>query len=368
MSTSETRRDLLETVSNVEADEQRLLSVAVPPELSLEAARERIEEAHTDAEQLERDETTEGTRAALETVRRVLNDYDETPANGLAVYAGVVGGDEVVYTFDDLAEPVPEFAFERDSEFDTDPLAVSPDTGRYGLLVVEHGKAALGTTAGEGAETVATLQSDTAADTPTSGELGDREQGQREFFEDVARRAGVAFLDEDPDDDAREDATPGEPDIDPVEGLFVGGSSVTATEFLEQGYLDHRLQQRVLGDAVSVGEASADGLEQLAAKVQDRLEAAERAAIEEHLGDLFAELDAGEAAVVGREDTEEALEYEAVETVLATESVPAERLRPLEQRAVEQGGDLVVVPADADGYDRLEDEGGVGAILRYPIE
>ncbi|AUV83087.1 hypothetical protein C2R22_16730 [Salinigranum rubrum] len=368
MSPSENFHNRLERVSNAEADGQHLVSLTVPPETPLEDALGRIEEVHTDAEQLERDEATVHTREALEETRRVLNDYDETPENGLAVYAGVVDGDSDVHTFDDLSEPVSTFTFERDNEFETEPLEVPRDTATYGLLIVEHGEAVLGRTSGEGTETVTTVQSDTVEDNPTSGELGDREAVQRDFFEEVAERAGVVFLDEDPDEDYREDANPGRADIDPVEGLFVGGSSVTATEFLEQGYLDHRLQNRVLADAFSIAEPSDGGLEQLAEKARDHLQSAEREELESRLGRLFSELESGEEAVVGRDATDEALEYEAVETLLASESLAAETLRALERRTVEQGGEFVVVPTDVDSHQRLEEEGAVGAILRFAIE
>jgi peptide chain release factor 1 len=364
----ESFHDRLESISNTEADGQHLVSLAVPPETPLEEALGRIEEAHTDAEQLERDETTVHTREALEETRRVLNDYDETPENGIAVYAGVVGDDSVVYTFDGLSEPVSEFTFERDNEFETDPLEVPRRTATYGLLVVEHGKAALGKTSSEGTETVTTLESDTVEDNPMGGELGDREEVTRDFFEEVAEQAGIVFLNEDPDEDDREEATPGDADIDPVEGLFVGGSSVTATEFLEQGYLDHRLQNRVLGEAFSVTEPSDEGLEQLAEKARDHLQSAEREELENRLSRLFSELESGEEAVVGRDETDEALEYEAVETLLASESLVAETLRTLERRTVEQGGEFIVVPTDADDHRRLEEEGGIGAVLRFPIE
>lgn len=94
----------------------------------------------------------------------------------------------------------------------------------------------------------------------------------------------------------------------------------------------------------------------------------------ERVGDLLDEflsaLDAGEGeqAVAGRDATEEALEYEGVETTLAAEDLPAEELRDLEGRTLSQGGEFVLVPADADGADRFREEGKVGAMIRFPIE
>lgn len=344
-----------------------LVTLAVPPGESLDAARERIETEHADAEYVDADEASERVTEALERTRRVLHEYEETPENGLVVYAGVVDAELVDYTFDDLPSPVAEAAYERSNEFETGPLDVAVDEPTYGLLVVEHGEAALGRFAGDDVELIETFRSDRWEDNPTSGGLGDREREHREFFEEVAETAAVELLGEEADEQRRSEASPGEADVDPVEGVFVGGSSVTASEFLEEEYLDHRLRKRVVSDAFAVGDASEEGLEQLAEKAREHLEEAEREHVRDLLEEFFAELETDEA-VAGREAVETALEYESVETTLATEALSAEELRELEQRTVAQGGEFVVVPSDVDGGDRLREEGGVGALLRFPIE
>jgi stalled ribosome rescue protein Dom34 len=71
--------------------------------------------------------------------------------------------------------------------------------------------------------------------------------------------------------------------------------------------------------------------------------------------------------VTGRDATDEALEREAVEAVLASESLAAETLRSVERRTVEQGGEFTVVPTDVDSHHRLDEAGGIGALLRFPV-
>lgn len=370
MSTTDDLRDRIEEVSNATASGQHLITLTVPPDESIDAVRERVEERHAESEYIDSDETTERVTDALERTRRVLDDYEETPENGLAVYAGVLDAETVEYTFDDLPSAVAESTYERANEFRTDPLDVAAESeaSTYGLLVVEHGEAILGTFEDGEVEMAATFESERAADNPTSGALGDREQVHRDFFERVARETAVELLDENPDEERRAEANPGESDIDPVDGLFVGGSSVTATEFLDGDYLDHRLQDRVVTDAFEIGDASEEGLRQLAEKASDHLDAARREDVRDRLDDLFSELDDGDEAVAGRDAVDEALEYEAVETTLAVESLSAEELRTLEQRTVSQGGDFLAVPTDVDGSDRLQDTGDVGAVLRFAIE
>ena len=318
MSATDDVRDRIEEVSNTTAEGQHLVTLAVPPEESIEAARERVEEEHARTEYIDADETSERVTEALERVRRVVDDYDETPENGLVVYAGVVDAETVDYEFDDLPSAVPEQRFERGESFDTAPLGVDADQSTYGLVVVEHGKAILGRFSGDDVEPVEALDSETAEDNPTSGELGDREEVHRDFFEQVAEEAEKAFLGEDADEQRRDEADPGEASIDPVDGLFVGGSDVTASEFLDGDYLDHRLRNRVVTDAVAVGDATEGGLEQLAAEARDHLEEAERENVQDVLDEFFAELD-GDEAVAGRDAVDEGLEYEGVATTLAAE-------------------------------------------------
>lgn len=128
MSTTEADlRDRIEGVSDATADGPHLVTLAVPPGESLDAARERIEAEHADAEYVDADETPERVTEALERTRRILHEYEETPENGLVVYAGVVDAEPVDYTFDDLPSPVAEATYERSNEFETGPLDVIVD-------------------------------------------------------------------------------------------------------------------------------------------------------------------------------------------------------------------------------------------------
>lgn len=381
MSTSDDPHDRIEEVSTLTADVPHLLTLAIPPGESTADALDRAERQHAETQYLHA-ETEARVSEALSALRDELDD-GATSEDGLVVCAGVVEGDPVAYSFE-AGSAVTEPRYERGEEFERDLLddvgdsageaeadgesdaggdSESQSSRTYGLLVVEHGKAALGRLADGEVTMLERFDRDRNEETPTSGEGGD-DQAHREFFEHVAREAGRAFLDE----ERQGEATPDESEVDPVDGLFVGGSSVTASEFLDEEYLDHRLRNRVVGDAFAVGDATKDGLEQLAAKGRDRAEAAEREAVGELLETFFAELESGEEAVVGRGATEEALEYGGVETALVAETVSDEERRDLEERTASQGGELVAVPTDVEGGDRLREEGPVGALTRFPVE
>jgi peptide chain release factor subunit 1 len=381
----------IERVEAAEATENDLVTVAVPPDDPLGEMLERVEEDRAEAEYID----TEGEDAAyldaLEAVRRILQRHESTPEKGLVVYAGVVDGEVVEYVFDDLPTPVSESVYERDNEFHTEPLeAVERSEKTFGLLVVERGGAALGLSNGDDVQVIETFESDVMGKTRAGGQSAqrferERERQKEEFFETVADEAERAFL--------GDHAEASDSADDEIDGLLLGGTTVTADDFREGDHLDYRLEDRLLGGVFSVEYATEQGLRQLVEKASDHVRDAERREMREALDRFFDALhvdsggsgsggasdsgntgDAGSGGddtevVYGRETVEEALEYDAVETVLVSEALPAEQVREIQERADQEGGDCVVVPTDfargqqfADGFD------GVAAILRFAID
>lgn len=359
MSTDEpTLRRRIDAVDDVESTEDDLVTLAVPPESAIEEVRTRIEEEHARTQYLDSGPTRQSLRQAIETVRRLLREYEGVPENGLVIYAGVVDGDPVEYVFDDLPDPVPEFVFDCDNEFDTDPLeAVAESSGTYGLIVVERGEAAIGRLEGGTVEHLESFESGVPGKTRAGGQSADRFERRREerkadFFGSVAEEAERAFLGE-----------------DPVDGVLLGGSTVTVEEFRDGDFLDHRLRDRIL-ETVAVEYATERGLHQLVESVDERVlddvQREARDALDRFL-DRIGEGD--EEVVYGREETERTLTYEALGTLLVSDALDPETARGFEERAEEIGAERVVVPTDIErGKQFREAFGGVGGFLRFPIE
>jgi peptide chain release factor subunit 1 len=379
MSTEDTPlHDRIRAVERVAADEERLLTIAVPADESLSSVHARVEEDHAEASYIDTDDATNRQTAALERARRVLSEYEETPDNGFVSYVGVVDGEPTDWTFDDLPDPVTESRYAWANAFDTAPLDALVGPSRTdGLVVVERGGAALGRLNDGRVEVVETFDSDVMGKTKAGGQSAERFERERArqrdaFFEEVHEAAEHAFLDRttaeratdevDAGDDA--DATEG------VDGLLVGGTTGTVERFVDD--LPSRLDERLLGDAFAVEYANERGLERLAELGADRVADVERRGPREALERLFeaAREDDGEERVAyGREAVEEALTYEAVETLLLAESLRTEVYRALEERATEQGGEVLAVPTDVDGGERfVEGFDGRGALLRFPVE
>jgi peptide chain release factor subunit 1 len=75
----------------------------------------------------------------------------------------------------------------------------------------------------------------------------------------------------------------------------------------------------------------------------------------EALGRFLEALNGEAPAVGGRAAVERALEHDAVETLLLSDSLPPAEARPLEERAAASGADRVVVPGGLERAERLRD-------------
>ncbi|AGB37753.1 Vms1/Ankzf1 family peptidyl-tRNA hydrolase [Natronococcus occultus] len=346
----------LDRLSNVSAGRDILISLAVPPDESIGEARQPIETDYAEADQLDEQSSPKPLVDALEAVRDRLSDYDEVPETGLVVYAGVPDGDLLTATFDDLPVEIEDSIYEHGTEFDLSPFeSVTESSATYGLLVVERDGAALGRLDDDGVEEIDVLDSDVPDKSSAGGQSAerferDRERQKREFFDEVADRAAVTFL----EDDA-------------IDGLLLGGTTGTVERFREEAELDHELEDLIAGE-FAVEYATLQGLEQLAEKGQEAIAERDREDVQEALDEFLDEVGSDEVAY-GERDVEEALEYEAVDTLLLSTTLEGTVLQELGERAENQGGETLLVPDDFPDGDRFADAfDGIGAILRFPIE
>ena len=362
-STTHNLRGRIEAVENASADQTSLVTLAVPPDESLEAAHNRIERDHAESEYGDSGPVNQHLQETLGEIRHILQEYEGTPENGIVVYAGVEDEELHTYVFDDLPTPIDELVYEQSNEFDVGPLeSMTEPAATYGLLVVERGGAALGRLEGEEIIPIETLENEIADETPSQdnapeeaeGEaLQDRQVEWKEgFFDDVADAAERAFLGE-----------------EPIDELLIGGTEITIEEFTDDDRLDHRLRDRIAG-TFTVEYASEQGLRQLVDRAEDYLTESEDRPAREALDRFFDAVDSEDEAVAyGREEIEEALTYDAVETLLLSESVPAEKTGELIERAEEIEAKHVIVPTDLDRGEQFQQAfGGFGALLRFEIE
>ncbi|MDQ2050582.1 single-stranded DNA-binding protein [Natronolimnohabitans sp. A-GB9] len=326
----------LDRLSSAAADRDILVSLAVPPEQSIGEARQPVETDYAEASQPDEQSFPEPLTDAVETVRSELHEYEEIPDNGLAIYAGAPDGDLVTAVFDDLPVPIEESIYRHGNEFDLEPLEdVTEPESTHGLLVVERGGAALGVLDDEGVEPTDTLESDVPGKSSAGGQSAER-----------------SFLGD-----------------EPVDSVLLGGTTGAVETFREEADLDHRLEDRIVGE-FAVEYATQQGLEQLAETGQEAIEERDRERVRESLEAFFDRVgDDDEPVVYGRDDVDDALEFDAVETLLLSTALEGDTLQKFGERTERQGGETVVVPDDfPDGSWFATAFDGIGALLRFPID
>ena len=350
-------RDRIDDVQNATGEGTELVTLSVPAEKDLQTVRQRIEQEYAGAENIKSDQTRDRVQKALGRIRRILRRYDETPPNGLVAYAGVIDSELTEFVFDALPEPVSQSQYDCASTFNTEPIvyAIEPKN-TYGLLVVERGGAALGELRGDRVVPIREFESQVMGKTRAGGQSSqrfarERERQKHEFFKKVADAAHSAFV---------------EPEL--VDGLLIGGPTITRNEFSGNDYLDHRLRERTLGE-YPVEYATEQGLSQLVERGEAAILDADRREARTLLKEFYNGLGSRDGAVAyGNEDVQRAIEYGAIESLLLSEKLPTNRLREYEQEVKELGGNVIVVTTDFERGEQLDSVfDGVAAILRFPI-
>lgn len=340
-----------------------LISVYIPPEKRLQDVQNRLKQEYADAENIQSDTTQKHVQAALQRLQSLLDGLDETPETGVALFAGYVDGALIDAMVSEFPTPIQSSRYRCDAQFDVEPLeaVIEPET-KYGLIVVERGRAAIGEVTGRTVREINTFESHVMGKSRAGGQSAPRFERVRakqveDFFNSIADRARTAFLNDD-------DVT--------IDGLLIGGTMGAAEQFTNSQLLDYRLQDSLLGDPIKIEYATQIGLEELAAKGSDRIETANLAEVRDVCDQFFTALrDSTPVAYGGFADDilSRAIEQGAVKTLLVTDetakTTESERLETVEQ----YGGEVVVIPTTTEAGSQLESGfGGVGGILHYKIK
>lgn len=221
-----------------------------------------------------------------------------------------------------------------------------------------------------------------------------RESMYDTFLKDIAEKAKNAFLEK-----AREDK---------LLGIIVGGPGFTKDKLLDDGYLHQELQDEVVARE-SLNYSGAEALEELVSKAEDAIQDSQVVKEKNLVNQFFENLkEENGKSEYGLEQVLKALNMGAVDTLLISENfdhyqakyecpnghedVVYERKPEIEQekqcpecnesmeleeisdvvdvlgeKAEEMSSELEIISSDHEEGARLENMGGIAAILRYRI-
>lgn len=317
------------------------VTLLIRPDKSLSSMYNRIVQEISEAQSIKSDETRENVESSLKKIRDVLQRYDSTPENGLAIFANP----DDIYILDDLPFDVPENRYHCDDEFLVEPLNVN-DGGTYGLVVVERGRAAIGVLTGGAITNVIEKESHVMGKQKAGGQSQKRferlrENQKHEFYKDVQETAYASWKPYD------------------LDGVVIGGTLTSAKDFADR-YTNHNWN--VLG-TYSVDHGDSQGLSELVSAAQSDILTEEEADIRDDVESFLTAM-RNDMAVYGEGETMKFLERGQLETVILSTEV--NNIREIQKTAESFDTAVTVVNPtfeEAKMFQRISS--GYGGIRRW---
>ncbi len=393
-------KKLLDELSKIRGRGTQLVSVYVPADYNINEIANMIASEISTAENIKSKTTRKNVIAALEKIAQRLKYYTRTPETGLVIFCGNVAereGETDLKLWEIVPpEPLKIRVYRCDQKFVTEPLQhMVREKEVYGLITVDKSEAAVGFLRGSHIQVYKKLESLVPPKTKAGGQSAQRFERVREglllsFLKEVAEIAASAFR--------------GEEDL---RGILIGGPGPIKEKLVNE-ILPHDLKEKVIA-IKDTGYSGTEALEELVERAEDELKDARVSKEKRILRKFFLQLakDTG-LAVYGLEETMNALQMGAVETLIISEDAPYIAIKAIcpscgheEEKILKKGEEIpstcpkcsfqlqveeimiedyfqkiaenwgtevVVVSSSTQEGAQFLSLGGVGGILRYKLE
>ena len=330
-----------------------LITLYIPPDKQIREviALLKDEEAKTDG--IKNKETRSHVKTAISSLFLHLKKYERIPPHGLAIFCGknpsAQEAADIPCRIIEPPEPLNIYLYRCATTYEVEPLKqMLGIMNVYGLIAVDVREAYWGFLRGNKIEMIGSATANVPSKQKKGGQSAPRFQRGRqtainEFFARVGEHASEAFL-------AERDY------FRRFKGVLIGGQTPTRENFLAGNYLNHEVQQRVLG-VFEVARTDKAGLWELVDNAQDVIKGMGTENVKV-LVDRFNEESRtkGGFAVHGETSVREHLSSGAVGTLLLAASLRKKRF----QITCQQCGHV-----DDRTFELDEPEAGVKDILTH---
>lgn len=255
-------RKTLEELSQKSGRGTELISLYVPQGKQLHEVITILREEQGTADNIKSDLTRTHVVDSLSKVIQRLKMYKKTPERGLVMFCGALPpegggplGSEVVTIYEiDPPKDLKTFLYRCDDHFHVDILKdMLKDDNLIGFLAIDSKDAGWGLLHGDKIEVLKETGSGVAGKHRQGGQSAKRFQKLREmeltyFFNRVAAITKEYFI-----------------DIYPIKGLIISGPGPTKEEFINNNYLEYRLQDMIL-DTIDASYSGSEGIREAFAK------------------------------------------------------------------------------------------------------
>ena len=260
-------RKTIEELSKIAGRGTELITVYIPKGKQLHEVITILKEEQGTADNIKSDLTRTHVVDSLSKVVQRLKLYKKTPERGLAIFCGAlpreVGGppgSEVVKAFEiDPPKDMQTFLYRCDDHFHVDILKnMLKDENMIGFLAVDAKDAGWGLLHGDKIEVLKETSSGVAGKHRQGGQSAKRFQKLREmeltyYFNRLATITREYFI-----------------DIYPIKGLVISGPGPTKEEFINNNYLEYRLQNMIIA-TIDASYSGSEGIREAFVKSSDIL-------------------------------------------------------------------------------------------------
>ncbi len=260
-------RKTIEELSKIAGRGTELITVYIPKGKQLHEVITILKDEQGTADNIKSDLTRTHVVDSLSKVVQRLKLYKKTPERGLAIFCGAlpreVGGppgSEVVKAFEiDPPKDMQTFLYRCDDHFHVDILKnMLKDENMIGFLAVDAKDAGWGLLHNDKIEVLKETSSGVAGKHRQGGQSAKRFQKLREmeltyYFNRLATITREYFI-----------------DIYPIKGLVISGPGPTKEEFINNNYLEYRLQNMIIA-TIDASYSGSEGIREAFAKSSDIL-------------------------------------------------------------------------------------------------
>ena len=322
-------RKILDELTKQECHGAELISVYIPKNKQLHEVITNLREEQGTADNIKSDLTRTHVVDSLSKVLQRLKLYKKTPERGLVVFCGALPregggppGSEVVKAFEiDPPKDLTTFLYRCDDHFHVDILKdMLKDDNMIGILAIDAKDAGWGLLHGDKIEVLKETGSGVAGKHRQGGQSAKRFQKLREmelqyYFNRVANITREYFI-----------------DIYPIKGLIISGPGPTKEDFINNNYLEYRLQNMIIS-TIDASYSGSEGIREAFAKSSEILSDFRMVEEKKIVEKLFQQINSNTGlGSYGLKEVLEMLKNNIADTVIVTDDTELYRLETICKR------------------------------------
>jgi len=310
-------RKTLQDLSTFTGRGTELITVYIPKGKQLHEVITNLREEQGTADNIKSDVTRTHVVDSLSKVLQRLKLYKKTPERGLVIFCGALPreeggplGSETVKVFEiDPPKDLKTFLYRCDDHFHVDILKdMLKDDNLIGFLAIDAKDAGWGILYGDKVQVLKATSSGVAGKHRQGGQSAKRFQKLREmeltyYFNRVAQITREYFI-----------------DIYPIKGLIISGPGPTKEEFVNNNYLEYRLQNMIIS-TIDASYSGSEGIREAFDKSSEILSNFRMVEEKQIIEKLFEKINSNSGlGIYGLDDIINHLKNNIVETLIITDN------------------------------------------------